>query len=104
MFSNEKISEHNLISNDPILNIFRVTHNIKVRQDIVETPTISDNDLVYVTGEIAYERYPNGQKMVSIPHIFAKRIVRLENDNDPESLGQLEKGRISMTQISSFGL
>lgn len=87
-----------------ILNISSVTHNIKAKRDIVETPKLTDNDIVYITGEIAYEKIPNGQKTVSIPHIFAKQIIRMENDNDGESLELLEKGRIFMNQISSFGL
>lgn len=101
-FSKEIISE-NLNTNNLFQILFSsVTHNIKAKHDIVATPIINDNDLVYITGEIAYERCPDGEKSVSVPHIFAKQIVRMENNNESDSLAQLEKGIIFFLHFKCF--
>lgn len=78
-----------------IFQFFSVTHNIKTKQDLIEIPHLNDNDIVYVTGEIGYEKILNGEKKVSVPHIFAKQIIRMENNNETDSLEMLEKGAIN---------
>lgn len=45
-----------------------------------------------VTGEIVYEKEPNGEKFVSVPHILAKNISRLKNDNKSDDIEQLAEG------------
>lgn len=72
----------------------RVTHNIKAQNDSIEVPNLTDNDLVYVNGEIVYEKEPNGEKFISVPHILAKKILRMENNNKSDDLEQLAKGLI----------
>lgn len=70
----------------------RVTHNIKAKRGEIEIPKLTDWDLVYVTGEIQYLRYPNGKSFVSIPHVSAKKVIRMENENECDDLEHLEKG------------
>lgn len=73
---------------------FSVTHKIKAKNDSIVIPKLTDNDLVYVTGEIHYEKQPNGDKFVSVPNIFAKQILRMENHHKSDDIEQLAKGII----------
>lgn len=63
-----------------------------MNRDFVERPSLDENDLVYINGEIVYERIKSGTETISTPHIFAKKIYRLENNSDPTDLEQLHKG------------
>lgn len=73
---------------------FSVTHSIELKKGITEAPIpqLNDRDLVYITGEIQYQRYPNGKSFVSIPKILGKRVLRMETESDADDLEQLEKG------------
>lgn len=73
-----------------------MTHNIKSRSDITITPfpALKENDLVHINGEIAYERQPNGDKFVSVPHILARNIVQMNNENKSDDLEQLFTGNL----------
>lgn len=66
---------------------------MKINRNFVATPPLQENDLVYVSGEIAYERVTCGQENISIPQIFVKKILQLENKSDPTDLEQLHKGK-----------
>lgn len=70
-----------------------VTHGVKINRNLIEPPSLQENDLVYVNGEIAYERFTSGSETISIPQIFVKKAYRLENNSDPEDLEQLHKGK-----------
>lgn len=63
-----------------------------MKNDVIETPKLVENDLVYVTGEIAYQKISDEDKSVSVPNIFAKQILRLENCNRSKDLEMLAKG------------
>lgn len=69
-------------------------HNVKINRNLIEPPSLKENDLVYINGEIAYERFTSGTETISSPHIFAKTVYRLENESDPTDLEQLHKGKI----------
>lgn len=82
---------------------YRVTHNIKSRSDITDAPIpiINHNDLVFINGEIAYEKQRNGDKFVSVPHILAKKVVHMENNNhNSDDLEQLFTGKNAMFSLS----
>lgn len=68
-------------------------HSIKAKRNIVTTPNLSNNNLVYISGEIGYESLPSANKPVSIPHIIAKQIIQLENHGDPDDFVQMAKGK-----------
>lgn len=76
-------------------------HNIKVNRDLIERPSLSENDLVYINGEIVYERFTRDSENLSTPHIFAKKIHRLENNSDPMDLEQLHKGTAFLFKLVS---
>ncbi|XP_055305387.1 uncharacterized protein LOC129570041 [Sitodiplosis mosellana] len=80
-------------------NLIGVLHNIKARNDSIEVPKLTDNDLVYVNGEIVYENEPNGEKFISVPHILAKKIVHMENDNKSDDLEQLVKECVNEVKL-----
>lgn len=81
---------------------FSVMHNIKVNRNLFEMPSIDCNDLVYVSGEIAYERIISGAEKISIPQIFARKVHRLENNSDPTNLEQLHKGEMENVVCVEF--
>lgn len=68
-------------------------HNVKVNRSLIASPSLDENDLVYINGEIAYERITSGTETISTPQIFAKKVYRLENNSDPADLEQLHKGK-----------
>lgn len=72
--------------------ICSVMHNIKVNRNLIRRPSLDEDDLVYINGEIAYERFTSGSERVSTPHIFANKVYRLENNSDPTDLELLHKG------------
>lgn len=75
-------------------------HNVKVNRNLIEPPLFHENDLVYINGEIAYERITT--ETISTPQIFAKTIYRLQNNSDPADLEQLHKGRIAKETVAMF--
>lgn len=68
-------------------------HSVKINRNFVVPPLLRENDLVYINGEIAYERFTSGSETISSPQIFAKKVYRLENNSDPADLEQLHKGK-----------
>lgn len=73
---------------------FSVIHSIELKKGVTEAPIpqLNDRDLVYITGEIQYRRFPNGKSFVSIPKILGKKVLRMENESDADDLERLEKG------------
>lgn len=73
--------------------MFSVTHPVKISRNLVGPTSLQENDLVYVSGEIAYERVTKESETISSPHIFARKVYRLENNSDAADLEQLHKGK-----------
>lgn len=69
----------------------RISHNIKAKTDS-PLPELNENSLVYINGEIAYEKYTEGEKDYSIPRILTKQVIRLDNNKETADLEQLFKG------------
>lgn len=63
---------------------------------------LANQDLVYITGEIQYNRIENGDSFVSVPSILANKILRMENDNKADDLEQLEKGVLNINNKFNF--
>lgn len=63
---------------------------------------LTNQDLVYITGEIHYKRIENGDSFVSVPSILANKILRMENDNETDDLEQLEKGVLNINIRFNF--
>lgn len=95
----QNVSLHNLFE---FYYFFSVWHNVKINRNLIESPSIQTNDLVYISGEIAYERFTSGAETISSPHIFAKKVHRLENMSDPADLEQLHKGKIEVFLLRSL--
>ncbi|XP_031627950.1 uncharacterized protein LOC116343832 [Contarinia nasturtii] len=79
-----------------------VTHNIKTSAELIETPlpALANNDLVYVHGEIVYQNVANGKKFISLPHIFATKVIRMKNNhNSADDLEQLVKESVNEVKL-----
>lgn len=63
---------------------------------------LANQDIVYITGEIQYNRIENGGSFVSVPSILANKILRMENDNKADDLEQLKKGVLNVNNKFNF--
>lgn len=77
-------------------------HPIRAMQSEASKLKLTNQDLVYITGEIQYERIENGDSFVSVPSILANKILRMENDNETDDLEQLEKGVLNINIRFNF--
>lgn len=67
---------------------------MKRGRTLTRVQELIDNDLVYVTGEILYEPVKtNDGKYVSRAHIFAKKVVHMNNSTDSHNLQGLTDGK-----------
>lgn len=65
-----------------------ISHYIKAKKGVTETkiPLLSSNDLIYVSGEIIYEKIPNDEeRKMAKAHILARKILQFQTNHPHDS-------------------